>query len=290
MIDLHCHSTVSDGEFPPSQLPKMAELNGVTALALTDHDTTDGLEELMATDSPVERIPGVELSCTLQKCVKIHIVGLFVDWRNPELQRTLADIRRWRDERNVAIIARLKEMGMPLDFDEVQAIADENNGNGVQNVVGRPHIAAALCRHGYCKNVKEAFEKYLRNDRPAYVHRQTLDAKDGINLLHEAGASVFWAHPFKTFSKHNKVANAIKQLMFFGLDGLETIYSEYKPADVKYGHELAKNRRLLESGGSDFHGPRTSGNIQIGIGHPEQPICVPEEFLQAIKEARSRVL
>lgn len=288
MIDLHCHSSVSDGEYSPAELLRIAEDNGVSALALTDHDTTDGMEEFLAADSPVERIPGVELSCSFKGCNKVHVVGLYVDWRHQGLQEVLGQIRQWRDERNVAIVEKLKELGMPLDLAEIEALAGACNGNGVQNTVGRPHIANALCRHGFCKTKEEAFRKYLGFGRSAYVYRQTLDAKEGIDLLHKAGATVMLAHPFTTFTRHNKVAAAVRQLKYLGLDGLETIYSEYKPEDVSYGRELARNRGLLESGGSDFHGPKTTGNVQIGIGHPDRPICVPDSFLGAIQDTRRR--
>ena len=286
MIDLHCHSTASDGEFSPSELLRMAEQNGVSALALTDHDTTDGLEEFLATESTVEHIPGIELSCSMTGSNAIHIVGLYVDRLNPALQETLSLIRRWRDDRNLAILKKLKELGMPVSFEEVLEIASKEEDSSGKVVIGRPHIAKALCQHGYCKDVRDAFDKFLRSDRPAYVNRRKLEAREGIRLLHDAGAVVIWAHPFVTMSRRNKVTHAIKELMFAGLDGLETIYPDYKPADFPYAQSLAKNRMLLESGGTDFHGPNTRKGIQIGFGYEHAPICVPESFLDAIKEAR----
>ena len=263
----------------------MAEQCGVSALALTDHDTTDGLKEFIAADSTVERVPGIELSCCLAGSNAIHIVGLYVDRANLALQEALAQIRRWRDERNLAILEKLKELGMPVSFEEVLEIASKEDVSD-KVVIGRPHIAKALCQHGYCKDVRDAFDKFLRNDRPAYVNRRKLEAREGIRLLHEAGAVVIWAHPFVTMSRRNKVTHAIKELMFAGLDGLETIYPDYKPADTPYAQALAKNRMLLESGGTDFHGPRTRKGVQIGFGYEQKPICVPETFLDAIKDAR----
>ena len=286
MIDLHCHSTASDGECSPSELPVLAAQNGVSALALTDHDTTDGLEEFLSADSTVERIPGIELSCCMDGNNDVHIVGLYIDRLNPALQETLAQIRCWRDDRNLLILEKLKEMGMPVGFDEVLEIASKEPNASGKVVIGRPHIAKALCQHGYCNDVHDAFVKYLRNDRPAYVNRRKLEAREGIRLLHDAGAVVIWAHPFVTMSRRNKVTHAIKELMFAGLDGLETIYPDYKPADFPYAQSLAKNRMLLESGGTDFHGPKTRKGIQIGFGYEHAPICVPESFLDAIKEAR----
>ena len=286
MIDLHCHSTASDGELTPTELLRLAEQNGVSAVALTDHDTTDGLEDFLATDSTIERIPGVELSCCLAGSNAIHIVGLYVDRANLALQEALAQIRRWRDDRNIAILEKLRELGMPVSFEEVLEIASKEPDASGNVVIGRPHIAKALCRHGYCKDVRDAFDKFLRNDRPAYVNRRKLEAREGIRLLHDAGAVVIWAHPFVTMSRRNKVTHAIKELMFEGLDGLETIYPDYKPADTPYGQALAKNRMLLESGGTDYHGPKTRKGIQIGFGYEQNPICVPEAFLDAIKDAR----
>ena len=286
MIDLHCHSTASDGECTPAELLALAAQNGLSALALTDHDTTEGIEEFLAVDSTVERVPGVELSCCLAGNSAIHIVGLYVDKDNSALQEALAQIRCWRDERNLAILEKLKELGMPVSFDDVLEIASKENDGSGKLVIGRPHIAKALCQHGYCKDVRDAFEQFLKNERPAYVNRRKLEAKEGIRLLHEAGAVVIWAHPFITMSRHNKVTHAIRELMFEGLDGLETIYPDYKPSDVKYGQALAKNRMLLESGGTDFHGPKVRKGIEIGFGHEHNRICVPDDFLDAIKDAR----
>ena len=127
MIDLHCHSTASDGECTPTELLALAAQNGLSALALTDHDTTEGIEEFLAVDSTVERIPGVELSCCLTGNNAIHIVGLYVDKDNSALQEVLAQIRCWRDERNLAILEKLKELGMPVSFDDVLEIASKEN-------------------------------------------------------------------------------------------------------------------------------------------------------------------
>ena len=286
MIDLHCHSTASDGELTPTELVRLAEKHSVSAVALTDHDTTDGLEEFLSVDSTVERIPGVELSCSLAGSNDIHVVGLYVDKGNAALQEALAQIRRWRDDRNIAILEKLKELEIPVSFEEVLDIASKEEDASGEIVIGRPHIAKALCQHGYCKDVRDAFEKFLRNDRPAYVNRRKLDVREGIRVLHDAGAVVIWAHPFVTMSSHDEVADAIKDLVCEGLDGLETIYPDYKPADTPYAQALAKNRMLLESGGTDFHGPKTRKGVQIGFGYEQNPICVPEAFLDAIKDAR----
>ena len=288
MIDLHCHSTASDGECTPAELLALAAQNGLSALALTDHDTTEGIEEFLAVDSTVERIPGVELSCCLAGSNAIHIVGLYVNKDNSALQEGLAQIRSWRDERNLAILEKLRELGMPVSFNDVLEIADKENDGSGKVVIGRPHIAKALCQYGYCKDVRDAFEQFLKNDRPAYVNRRKLEAKEGIRLLHEAGAVVIWAHPFVTMSRHNKVTHAIKELAYGGLDGLETIYPDYTQADIKYGRALAKNRMLLESGGTDFHGPNVRKGIQIGFGYGQNSICVPDSFLDAIKKARQK--
>ena len=278
MIDLH-------GEFSPSELLRMAEQNGLSALALTDHDTTSGLEVFLSTDSVVERIPGIELSCNMAGN-KAHIVGLYVNRLNPALQETLVQIRRWRDDRNLAILEKLKELGMPVSLEEVLEIASKEPDASGKVVIGKPHIAKALCQHGYCKDVSDAFDKYLGDDRPAYVNRRKLEAREGIRLLHDAGAVVIWAHPFVDISEHIKVTQAIKELKSAGLDGLETIYSKYEPADTLYAQKLARKMNLLESGGTDFHGPKTKKGIQLGFGYEQAPICVPESFLDAIKEAR----
>ena len=234
MIDLHCHSFASDGDFSPSKLLRIAEQNGVSALALTDHDTTSGLEEFLSTDSVVERIPGIELSCKLDGSNDVHIVGLYVDRLNPTLQETLAQIRRWRNERAIVILEKLKALGMPVSIEEVREIANKEAGTSGEVVIGRPAIAAALCKCGYCKDKDDAMKNLLDHGCPAYVSRRKLEAREGIRLLHDAGAVVIWAHPFTTMSisEHIKVTQTIKELMSAGLDGLETIYSAYEPAII----------------------------------------------------------
>ncbi len=284
MIDLHCHSTASDGEFSPSELLRKAEQNGVSALALTDHDTTEGLEDFLAADSTVERIPGIELSCKMAENNDIHIVGLYVDRTNENLEEALKQICKWRDKRNHDILNNLKKLGMPVSFEEVLAIASEEPDASGKVVIGRPHIAKALCKHGYC-SYKDAFNIYLKKDGLAYESRRKLEVQEGIRVLREAGAVVIWAHPYVTMS-HDEVTHAIKDLVCVGLDGLETIYPEYKLDDSRHGQDLAQKMMLLESGGTDFHGPNTKKGIHIGFGYGQNPICVPESFLDAIKEAR----
>ena len=290
MIDLHCHSIASDGEYAPGELPALAAQNGLSALALTDHDTTEGLEEFLAADSTVECIPGIELSCSMAGTNNVHIVGLYVDRKNPALQEKLAQIRNWRDKRNIVILEKLKELGRPVSFEEVLEIARKEDDGSGKIVIGRPHIAKAMCQHGYCKDVREAFDKFLGNARPAYVDRLKLEVKEGIRLLRNAGAVVIWAHPFVTMSRRNKVTRTIEELISLPeaerLDGLETIYPDYKLNDTFYGQKLARQKKLLESGGTDFHGPTTRKGIQIGFGYEHAPICVPDSFLDAIKDVR----
>lgn len=290
MIDLHCHSTASDGAFMPSKLPGMAKGNGVSAMALTDHDTTAGLEEFMAAADAVgiEGVPGVELSCFVSSEEKVHIVGLYIDWNAKSMQKLLGQIRVWRDERNINILNKLAEYGKPVSLEEVQEIsraaAQSTEGNE-EEVIGRPHIAQAMVNHGYCTCVKDAFRDYLGRGKKAYFDRQTLDAKAGISLIHEAGGLAIWAHPAVSIKSNTRILKIVDELLPFGLDGMETIYPEYTPADTNFITEIVKRHSLLASGGTDFHGPKVTPGISIGR-KDDGGFMVPDDFLTQIKMKR----
>ena len=288
MIDLHIHSTASDGECLPYQIPIFGKESNVTALALTDHDTTDGLDEFLesAADVGVMGIPGVELSCASSGIDKVHIVGLFINHRDSGFLGTLEQIRNWRDERNLKIIQKLDECEKHIELSEVMEVARSKRGSVGEVVLGRPHIAEVMVRRGYCKDIKAAFRDYLGKNQKAYVPRQTLDAVDGIAAIHSAGGLAIWAHSMTSVKSHTVVTELCGKFKEYGLDGMEVIYSDFTPNDTEFAMSCARQFGFLMSGGTDFHGEKVTPGIRIGEGRGDG-FAVPESFLEAMMKQRS---
>ncbi|MBQ6470340.1 MAG: PHP domain-containing protein [Victivallales bacterium] len=286
MIDLHCHSTASDGAVSPCALPRLAASEGTTCLALTDHDTTDGVEEFLASAQQLpnfQAVPGVELSTLTSFGEQCHIVGLFLDWRTPAFQELLNNLRRWREERNDQILANLRELGKHVTREEAIACGGEDC------VLGRPHIALAMVKRGYCRTVQEAFVKYLGRGKPAYASRRMATATEAIRAIHAAGAVTVWAHPMTNSSMGgHKLARTLDELCAAGLDALEAYYPEHTPTQTANVLRAAQERSLLVSGGSDFHGGGVHLGIRIGLGNAKEPL-VPEHLLAPLQERASEI-
>lgn len=280
MIDLHCHSSVSDGELPPEALPDLAVERGLSALALTDHDTTDGIPPFMAAArGRLETIPGVEVSTLLGR-ETLHIVGLFIDPACAPLQAMLAAIRASREDRNTKIIRRLRHLGCAITEERVQEIA----GNGV---TGRPHIAAAMIETGYCENHEAAFRDYLGGGGKAYVKRYRPSAGDTISAIHQAGGVTVWAHPMGGRALGKTVLDSrLRALKQDGLDAVEADYSDHTPEQRERVRRFAKTCGLLTSGGSDFHG-KTMPGIDLGIGRGD--LAVPDAFLPPLRDRAKQI-
>lgn len=276
MIDLHCHSTCSDGALSPLELLDCAEALGIQTLALTDHDTVDGVEEFMACAQAraVEAVPGVEVACQGPKSLVMHVVGLWCDHTDTVLLKLLEGIRDHRQDRNVKMIDRLSDLGCPVAWADVSAEA----GDGV---MGRPHFARVLVDKGFCRDHRDAFTRFLARGKPAYVRRQLPPVSEALEILSGAGAVCIWAHPLMsktiTGAKLHRVA---KSLMPHGLDGIECYYSEYSLNQVRKALRHAGELGLLASGGSDFHGGNIPG-ISLGTGRGD--LCVPPEILPPLR-------
>ena len=261
LCDLHCHSSASDGSDDPADLPRLARQAGLSTLALTDHDTVDGLAAASAAADAIglRFIPGIELSVNpdLDGTAgadhpprgTLHLLGYGVDAGNPALLELCAFLRETRAQRNPAILARLADLGVRIDIDEVDAAA----GGGV---VGRPHIAQVLVRRGYVRSVHEAFHRYLGRGGAAHVRRDALDARRAIDTLHGAGARVALAHPVQLRLAPEALEHAVARLVDLGLDGIEVLHPDHAPADVEHAASLARRFGLLTTGGSDYHGSR----------------------------------
>ena len=283
MIDLHCHSTASDGSLTPGQLLQAAAKIHLKALALTDHDTIDGLAEFRdaGQDCAVEAVPGIELAAAeAEKPLRsYHIVGLFLDGDDTRMRTLLSDVIRWRNERNVQIIAKLSAMGYEITLED--ALAQSGGG-----VLGRPHIASALALKGYVSDVRKAFELLLASGKPAYVSRQLPTPAAAIAAIHSMGGLAIWAHPFTrghfTNQQMRRLAVDLKDV---GLDGIEAYYPLHTPTQTRLAIQMGKDFGLLVSGGSDYHGVRFK-RIELGVGYGN--LNVPDGLLEPLKELKKK--
>jgi len=275
-IDLHTHSSASDGSYHPADLIRLAARAGIGTVALTDHDTLAGIEEASeaAESEGIELVPGVELSLDWWGPGGMHMIVLWLPDSVGPLQDRLAGLQDARNGRNVRIADRLRELGMDITIDE---IADEA-GDGS---VGRPHIAAVMVRKGYVPDIPAAFEQYLASGRPAYFGRDRLPPEEAIELAHRSGAVTVLAHAHTLgLDNRTEVAETLERLVDAGLDGIECLYGSYDE-DERTGYlRLAKRFGLAPSGGSDFHGSYKPG-VRLGTG--SVGLDVPEGILDALR-------
>lgn len=280
-LDLHCHTTASDGKLTPTELVAAAAQLGLRAIAVTDHDSTEGVEQALATGAnlDIEVIPGVELSCDVD-AGELHMLGYYPDVTNAHFQAELARLRDGRWGRARAMAQRLSDLGYPVSFERIQELA----GDGA---IGRPHVAQALIEAGHVATRGEAFEKLIGRNGPAYVPRAKLSPVEAVKLIRQVGGVPVFAHPYIVLSDNQRleplpVEESLPQLVEAGLAGLEAYYPNY-PADLTaFVLELARRHELIVTGGSDFHGPGVAGA-------PLGSIYVPSKCLHMLKEAHARI-
>ncbi|MDW8094643.1 MAG: PHP domain-containing protein [Caldimicrobium sp.] len=259
MVDLHTHSTASDGTFSPRELIYLAKKEGLKALALTDHDTIKGLEEAYET-AKEEELPflcGVEISVKFEGPGHFHLLGYFLTPKLEILDTMLKRLQEARKERNFKMIEKLKALGIDINFEELQAIA--------QGEIGRPHFAKLLLDKGVVKNLEEAFERYLRKGAAAYVPKALLTPEEAISLIEKAGGVPVLAHPFTLKLDRKELSLYLSELKEMGLKGVEVFYSEHSREFTQFLQEKAKHLALLITGGSDFHGANKP-DIKLGRG------------------------
>jgi predicted metal-dependent phosphoesterase TrpH len=264
-IDLHTHSTASDGTLSPSEVIQLALQHRLTILALTDHDTSDGLAEAQAAaqDTPLTVIPGIELTTSQPDGEAIDVLGYLYDPAHPAMQSKLATIRERRRTRAAEMVERLHALGLSISLERVYALA----GDGT---VGRPHVAQALLEAGSVASRQDAFDRYIGDDGPASVPHYRLTMQEGIDMLHAAGGVAVLAHPIRV----KDYAARIGDWVALGLDGLEVYYPDHNNGFTKQARVIARRYDLVMTGGSDFH--RTSdGRIKLGT-MPVPPDCVDQ--------------
>ncbi len=248
-VDLHAHSTASDGSLPPTEAVKAAHAAGLAAFALTDHDTLAGIPEaqIAADACGLRLVPGVEMSVH-QGADEVHLLGLHI--RDvPQLQERLEIFRGYRRTRAESMVAKLNAAGIPVTFDAVLAAA-------AGGAIGRPHVARALVAGGHVRDMREAFDRWLGAAKPAYVDKERLDIADGIRIIHDAGGIAVYAHPGAEGRREK-----IEPLVAAGLDGVEVRHPSHSREDELRLASLAAFFGLVVSGGSDWHGAMQGGRV-----------------------------
>ena len=275
-IDLHLHTTHSDGSFSTRDVMAFAKQAGLTALAITDHDIVEGIAEATAIGAElgIEVVPGVEISSRLGES-ELHILAYFLNWTDPLLAQRLSTLRDSRHTRNPKIVQRLNELGIPITYEEVRALAGTES-------VGRPHIARLLMEKNVVTSAKEAFDRYLANGRPAFVDRELPEPAEAVRWIREAGGVPVLAHPTWVRTSADGLRTLVRELKAAGLGGIEVHYSTHTPSQTTEYLELAKQCDLLVTGGSDFHGV-TKPDIEVGIGRGQ--LKVSEKLLDPLRKA-----
>jgi predicted metal-dependent phosphoesterase TrpH len=273
-VDLHTHTTASDGTYAPRDLVIEAASRGVRVLAITDHDSTEGLPEAFEEAErrrPLEVLPGIEINCDVEGA-EIHVLGYLMDWQAPWFQEFCREQRRERRERVHRMAERMAALGMPFDADEVFALVKEGSA-------GRPHVAQVMVAHGYVKTVRQAFDKYLAAGRPGHVPRKKLAPEDAVRLIRRAAGVPVFAHP--GLASRDEL---IPGLIAAGLMGIECYYTEHSAQQRATYLQICKEQDLVATGGSDFHGPQVRAAT---LGSPRVPMAAVEALRAKAALARA---
>jgi 3',5'-nucleoside bisphosphate phosphatase len=279
MLDLHTHSTASDGSDPPQRIPELAHAAGCAAVALTDHDRLDGLDaaEGRARELGVGFVRGCEISCEVPKGT-MHVLIYFVAGDGGALGDELRRLQQARDDRNERMLRRLSdELGLPVTLEEVE---EEAKGSGI----GRPHVAAVLVRKGVVGSIQEAFDRYLAKGQPGYVEKVRLYPAEAIRIARQSGAVPVLAHPLSLGLEPGPLEGLVDELAAEGLAGIEAIYGRYSPEERAGLADLAKRHGLVATGGSDHHGTYKP-DLQVGTGRGD--LHVPDETLEELAARRT---
>ena len=287
-IDLHVHSTFSDGSETTAKLVELASEAKLAAFALTDHDTTDGYKSTyeaaskynagLPKEEQLEILPGVEISVAYKKG-DIHILGLLVDPNDSEFNALLKSAEKERIGRNIKMIDNLKSAGLPISYEEIVASAPDS-------IITRAHFGKYLVEKGIVNDYPSAFEKYLGDDTPYYVARKFTSPKDAIEGIIKSGGVPVLAHPIIYRLPISELEALVNTLINYGLRGIETIYSSHSKQDENYVRGLAKRKGLIITGGSDFHGkPKPAINLGIGRGN----LRIPYSILENLREEQKKL-
>jgi predicted metal-dependent phosphoesterase TrpH len=278
-VDLHLHTTASDGVMSPSQIVGYAKYKGLQAIAITDHDTIEGLEQGLSEGKKIgfEVIPGIEISAE-HSPGSMHLLGFFLDIFHPLLNERLRYLQKARAERNPKIIEKLNRLGIEITYEEVL----KASGGGQ---VGRPHFAQVLLEKSYVRSYQEAFERFLKKGAQAYVDKFRFSAKEAIHFIKEASGIAVLAHPNTLHMKqYSDLEKLVLQLIEDGLKGIEVYYPEHSVLEVAQYKNLAERYGLIMTGGTDYHGIE-KGELDIGVGRGDMKL--PYDLVEKLKAARN---
>ena len=278
-IDLHVHTNKSDGTFSPEEVVDYAHSIGLRAIAITDHDTVAGIGPAIeqAKKYNIEIIPGIEISAEWteeKEELEIHILGYFIDWQSEDLQKKLEDFSVARLKRTERIIEKLKQHGISLDMEDIQAFTTSTESGTPW--VGRLHIAQAMVKEGHVSSINRAFDQYIGNNKSCYVPKYQLNPEGAVQMIKELKGIAVIAHP--GLLDLNFADNLIHRLVKCGLDGIEAYYPEHRDNIIKHLEKVAREYNLLVTGGSDCHG-LAKGNILMGT------LDIPYELLEKIRDS-----
>ena len=279
MIDLHTHSTVSDGSDPPERIPELAAEAGCSAVALTDHDSLAGLvaARKRAGELDVTLIPGCEVSCRSVGKGGMHVLVYFVEDDDCPLSAELAHLRFDRHHRNIRLADKLASLGLPITYAEVVAEAGGEEG------IGRPHFASVLVKAGAADSIQDAFDRFLANGRPGFVSKSRLEALDVARLATASGGVAVLAHPYSLELESADLAAVVGELAAAGFGGIEAIYGRYSPRQREDLCNLARRFDLVATGGSDHHGT-IKPDLTVGTGRGD--LKVPDQVLADLEARR----
>lgn len=289
-VDLHSHSTASDGSLTPTELVRAAQRIGLAGLALTDHDTGNGLKEAQAEASRIglRFVPGIEITAEFRPPVAMDILGHFIDPASPALQQMSDLLIQARDSRNPKIIERLNSLGCAVTLEQAQALARKNVPAGQPFVLGRPHIAQALVDSGCVASIKQAFDIYLGSGGSAYFDKARLTPRQAIECIHNAGGLATLAHPVHlAIVNPTELQTLVAGLVDMGLDGIEVWHADHGPHEIELFLQIARRYNLAVTGGSDFHG-RNKPDVALGLGkgNVAVPVAVLDDLEQRWRQRR----
>jgi len=276
-IDLHTHSTFSDGTLSPSALVTLAKSKRLTAISITDHDTMEGVDEAIEAGMKVglEVVPGIEISAVYGQ-LHVHLLGYYIDQKDRKLRSILNEIQAARMVRNRKIIKKLQEQGVPVTLEEVEK-------KSAVGQAGRPHIAQVLVEKGIVSSIDQAFSRFLARGASAYEPRKVLEALDGIALISEAGGIPVLAHPATIDNSLRKIPALIEQLVPCGLQGIEVYYPTHSRKNQKQLSGLAKLYNLVVTGGSDYHGDIRTGTMLADGSNVHVPPVVLDQLKKRLQ-------
>jgi predicted metal-dependent phosphoesterase TrpH len=258
-VDFHLHTTASDGTLTPTELVKLLAGNGLKLIAITDHDSLEGIAEAkreLANHPQMTLIPGVEISADMDES-EVHVLGYHLDENDPDLHEVLVNFRKGREGRGEQMVEKLNEMGFAISWERVVELAQGG-------AIARPHVARALLEKGYITELKEAFDNYIGRGGPAYVSREKMSPEESVELIRKFGGVPVLAHPTYTKDPESLVASLVPK----GLAGMEVYYKSYNEETVQSLLEISQRHGLLALGGSDYHANHEGDEVEPGLVGP----------------------